>query len=145
MRIAFDVSPLSHERTGVNNYIRGSLSGLAAASRASGHEVVAFAPTSPAGRRAIAEALDGIDVDLRLIALPGAHGWRTAWSVLGRPAVVTVPAFALRIAFGTEGAAMVQGGQRVLPARLLASGFKFSFREVEPALRHLLAPSEGSR
>ena len=25
MRIAFDVSPLSHERTGVNNYIRGSL------------------------------------------------------------------------------------------------------------------------
>ena len=27
MRIAFDVSPLSHERTGVNNYIRGSLAG----------------------------------------------------------------------------------------------------------------------
>ena len=31
MRIAFDVSPLSHERTGVNNYIRGSLQGLAEA------------------------------------------------------------------------------------------------------------------
>ena len=31
VRIAFDVSPLSHERTGVNNYIRGSLAGLAAA------------------------------------------------------------------------------------------------------------------
>ena len=45
MRIAFDVSPLSHERTGVNNYIRGSLAGLAAA--ASGDEIVAFAPTSP--------------------------------------------------------------------------------------------------
>ena len=29
MRIAFDVSPLSHERTGVNNYIRGTLGGLA--------------------------------------------------------------------------------------------------------------------
>src|SRR2546422_802745 len=42
--------------------------------------------------------------------------------VLGRPAVVTVPAFALRMAFGTEGAAMLQSGQRVLPARLLASG-----------------------
>ncbi len=27
MRIAFDVSPLSHERTGVNNYIRGTLGG----------------------------------------------------------------------------------------------------------------------
>ena len=31
MRIAFDVSPLSHERTGVNNYLRGSLRGLAEA------------------------------------------------------------------------------------------------------------------
>ena len=49
MRIAFDVSPLSHERTGVNNYIRGSLAGLAAAAQREGHEVVAFAPTSPRG------------------------------------------------------------------------------------------------
>ena len=85
MRIAFDVSPLSHERTGVNNYIRGSLGGLAEAAGEAGHEVVAFAPTSPAGRRVIPEALAGIDVDLRLVTLPGAHGWRTAWSVLGRP------------------------------------------------------------
>src|SRR6267143_468913 len=65
---------------------------------------------------------------------------RTLGKVLGRPAVVTVPAFALRMAFGTEGAAMLQSGQRVLPACLLASGFDFSFTEVEPALRHLLAP-----
>ena len=86
MRIAFDVSPLSHERTGVNNYIRGSLSGLAEVARPQGHELVAFAPTSPAGRRTIREALAGIDVELRLVALPGAHGWRTAWSMLGRPA-----------------------------------------------------------
>ena len=28
MRIAFDVSPLSHPATGVGNYIRGSLGGL---------------------------------------------------------------------------------------------------------------------
>jgi len=85
MRIAFDVSPLSHERTGVNNYIRGSLGGLAEAARPGGHEIVAFAPTSPAGRRVIPEALAGIDVDLRLVTLLGAHGWRTAWSVLGHP------------------------------------------------------------
>jgi glycosyltransferase involved in cell wall biosynthesis len=86
MRIAFDVSPLSHERTGVNNYIRGSLRGLAEVARPAGHEIVAFAPTSPAGRRVIPEALAGLDVELRLVALPGAHGWRTAWSMLGRPA-----------------------------------------------------------
>jgi uncharacterized protein (TIGR01777 family) len=65
--------------------------------------------------------------------------------VLGRPAVVTAPAFALRMAFGTEGATMLQSGQRVLPARLVASGFDFSFIQVEPALRHLLAASERVR
>jgi glycosyltransferase involved in cell wall biosynthesis len=85
VRIAFDVSPLSHERTGVNNYIRGSLSGLADVARPKGHEIVAFAPTSPEGRRTIPEALDGIDVELKLITLIGAHGWRTAWSMAGYP------------------------------------------------------------
>jgi glycosyltransferase involved in cell wall biosynthesis len=86
MRIAFDVSPLSHEPTGVNNYIRGSLSGLAEVCAERGHSIVAFAPTSPAGRRVIPEVLAGIDVELRLVTLLGAHGWRTAWSVLGHPA-----------------------------------------------------------
>ncbi|HZT91817.1 MAG TPA: glycosyltransferase family 1 protein [Gaiellaceae bacterium] len=85
MRIAFDVSPLSHERTGVNNYIRGSLAGLADVAREYGDEVVAFAPTSFPGRRAIAEALAGLGVELRLLPLPFAHAWRTAWSVAARP------------------------------------------------------------
>lgn len=85
MRIAFDVSPLSHERTGVNNYIRGTLSGLAIAASAGGDEVVGFAPTSPAGKREIPRALAGIDIELRIVALPGAHAWRSAWSILGHP------------------------------------------------------------
>ena len=69
----------------------------------------------------------------------------TLGKVLGRPAVVTVPAFALRMAFGAEGAAMMQSSQRVLPERLVASGFTCAFQTIEPALRHLLAPSEGRR
>jgi|SRR5688572_11637970 len=69
----------------------------------------------------------------------------TLGKVLGRPAVVTVPAFALRMAFGAEGAAMLQSGQRVLPERLVASGFTFAFQTIAPALRHLLAPSERPR
>ncbi|HEX4777088.1 MAG TPA: glycosyltransferase family 1 protein [Acidimicrobiia bacterium] len=85
MRIAFDVSPLSHERTGVNNYIRGSLGGLTEVAAERGHQVLGFAPTSPAGKRVIREALAGIDVQLKLARLPGAHGWRTAWSVAGYP------------------------------------------------------------
>jgi glycosyltransferase involved in cell wall biosynthesis len=83
MRIAFDVSPLSHERTGVNNYIRGSLGGLVDA--AQDHEIVAFAPTSLAGRRVIPQVLAGLDVELRLVPLPASHAVRTAWSALGRP------------------------------------------------------------
>jgi glycosyltransferase involved in cell wall biosynthesis len=84
LRVAFDVSPLSHERTGVNNYIRGSLAGVAAAAGA-GDEIVAFAPTSPAGAGEIRRALDGIPVELRTLRLPFAHAWRVAWSRLGRP------------------------------------------------------------
>jgi uncharacterized protein (TIGR01777 family) len=70
---------------------------------------------------------------------------KTLGKVLGRPAVVTVPIFALRMAFGTDGAAMLLSGQRVLPARLLASGFRFSNDAVEPALRYLLAARESGR
>jgi glycosyltransferase involved in cell wall biosynthesis len=86
MRIAFDVSPLSHPRTGIGNYILGSLAGL---SEAAGdqHEIVAFAPTSPRGRRAIPEALVGIPVELRLRVLPFSHHFRMAWSRRGRPPV----------------------------------------------------------
>jgi uncharacterized protein (TIGR01777 family) len=66
----------------------------------------------------------------------------TLGKVLGRPAIIPVPAFALRLAFGTDGAAMLQGGQRVLPERLVASGFQFAFPTIEAALRHLLARSD---
>src|SRR5262249_47363912 len=75
VRIALDVSPLSHERTGVNNYILGSLRGLAAVAHERGHEVVAFAPTSPEGKRVIADTVNGLPVDLRLKVFLGAHGW----------------------------------------------------------------------
>jgi glycosyltransferase involved in cell wall biosynthesis len=86
VRIAFDVSPLSHPRTGVGNYIRGSLAGLAQAA-AGEHEIVAFAPTSPQGLKRIPEVLAGIPVETRLRFLPFAHFWRQGWSRLGRPPV----------------------------------------------------------
>ncbi|HEV2671787.1 MAG TPA: TIGR01777 family oxidoreductase [Gemmatimonadales bacterium] len=70
---------------------------------------------------------------------------KTLGKVLGRPAVVSVPAFALRLAFGTDGAAMLQSGQRVLPSRLLESRFRFHYDTLELALRHLLAAPEGRR
>ena len=83
MRIVFDVSPLSHPPTGIGNYIRGSLGGLVEAA-AGRHEIVAFAPTSPGGRKAIQHALAGLDVELRLVPLPFSQRWRDAWSRVGR-------------------------------------------------------------
>lgn len=68
----------------------------------------------------------------------------TLGKVLGRPSVVPVPSFALRMAFGSDGAAMLQAGQRVLPERLIGSGFQFAFPTIESALRHLLAPAESA-
>ena len=85
MRIAFDVSPLSHPMLGIGNYIRGSLAGLAEVA-AGRHEIVAFAPTSLKGPGRIRAALSGIDVELRLWPLPASHALRTVWSRAGRPA-----------------------------------------------------------
>ena len=79
-----DVSPLSHPRTGVGNYIRGSLLGMAEAAGGE-HELVAFAPASPAGRREIERSLEDVPVERVLPVLPLAHAARVAWSRLGRP------------------------------------------------------------
>jgi glycosyltransferase involved in cell wall biosynthesis len=83
VRIAVDVAPLSHPRTGVGNYIRGSLLGLVEA----GADVVAFAPASSAGKRQIESSLAGVDVERRLPVVPAAHALRTAWSRVGAPPV----------------------------------------------------------
>jgi glycosyltransferase involved in cell wall biosynthesis len=86
MRIAFDVSPLSHRRTGIGNYVRGSLAGLVEAAGGR-HDVVAFAPTRLRGRRLIREALADVPVDVRTAVLPWSHAFRMGWSRLGRPPV----------------------------------------------------------
>ena len=84
-----DVAPLSHQRTGVGNYVRGSLRGIAEAT-AGRHELVAFAPASARGRREIEASLAGIEAERRLPVLPAAHAVRTAWSRLGAPPVERV-------------------------------------------------------
>jgi glycosyltransferase involved in cell wall biosynthesis len=84
VRIAFDVSPLSHQLLGIGNYMQGSLGGLVEAAEGR-HEIVAFAPTSIRGPERIRAALAEIDVELRTWRLPWSHAVRTAWSRLGRP------------------------------------------------------------
>jgi glycosyltransferase involved in cell wall biosynthesis len=88
VRIVVDVSPLSRPRTGIGNYLRGLLFGLAEAGGE--HELVAFGPSGPNGRRRIRESLAGATVELSLPLLPRAQWWRSAWSRLGRPPVERV-------------------------------------------------------
>jgi uncharacterized protein (TIGR01777 family) len=57
--------------------------------------------------------------------------------VLRRPAVLPVPAFALRLAVGELSASLL-GGHRAVPRRLLEEGFEFRFPTLETALRDLL-------
>jgi glycosyltransferase involved in cell wall biosynthesis len=84
VRIVYDVSPLTHPRTGVGNYIRGALAGMARASDGE-HELVAFAPASLRGRDRLEHALEGIDADRRIVSLPFAHAIRRTWGRLGWP------------------------------------------------------------
>ena len=86
MRIVVDVSPLSHPRTGIGNYIQGSLAGMSAAADGR-HELVALAPTSIRGPAAIEAALAGIQAERRFVRLPASHALRTAWSRAGGPPV----------------------------------------------------------
>lgn len=55
---------------------------------------------------------------------------RALGRALGRPAILPVPAFVLRIVIG-EFAGEILGSQRVLPKRLLESGFRFNHPDIE--------------
>lgn len=62
---------------------------------------------------------------------------RTVGRVMGRPAWMPVPAFALHLVYG-EMAMVLTTGQRVVPDRLSAAGFDFLYPDLETALRDLL-------
>lgn len=58
--------------------------------------------------------------------------------VLSRPALLAVPSFALRLALGEMGQALLLEGARIAPRRLESTGFRFRHTELEQALRFLL-------
>ena len=62
----------------------------------------------------------------------------TLGEVLHRPALATVPEFAVKLMFGEMGEETLLSGQRVLPQRLLDSRFQFDYPELAGALRHEL-------
>ena len=70
---------------------------------------------------------------------------RVLGAVLGRPARLVVPPFALRLAMGQMADDTLLGSQRVRPRRLLESGFGFSFPTIESALRAELDSTRSAR
>jgi len=52
---------------------------------------------------------------------------------LGRPALLRIPKFVLRMRYG-EGAEMLSSGQEVVPERLIEKGFRFQFTKIQDAL-----------
>jgi uncharacterized protein len=77
------------------------------------------------------------------VAAPGAARnrdvARALGRVLGRPAWLPAPAFALRALLGRMADEMLLASARVRPARLEAAGFAFRHPELEPALWEMLA------
>jgi uncharacterized protein len=63
---------------------------------------------------------------------------KTLGSVLSRPTVLGMPAFAARLVFGEMAQELLLSGQRAVPARLLAAGFRFRHPELEETLRAIL-------
>ena len=71
--------------------------------------------------------------------LTNAEFSRTLGHVLHRPAFLTAPAIAMKLALGEMADLLLLGGQRAIPWRLQALGYTFRYANAESALRALLA------
>ena len=63
---------------------------------------------------------------------------RTLGRVLSRPTPFPVPAAALRLVLGEMADYTLLASARMLPERLLGSGYRFAHPDLEPALRHVV-------
>jgi uncharacterized protein len=64
---------------------------------------------------------------------------KTLASVLGRPAIFPMPAFAAKLAFGEMGEELLLGSQKVEPGKIVGSRYQFRYRELRGSLEGLLA------
>ncbi len=62
----------------------------------------------------------------------------TLASVLSRPAIFPMPAFAVKLAFGEMGETVLLGSQRVEPTQLVMSGYPFRFSSLRASLENTL-------
>jgi uncharacterized protein len=62
----------------------------------------------------------------------------TLASVLSRPAILPMPAFAVKAVFGEMGEQLLLSSQKVEPGKLISSGYPFRYRELRASLENLL-------
>jgi uncharacterized protein (TIGR01777 family) len=89
-----------------------------------------------------AMATTGLHGPVNLVApnpVTNAEFAATLGRVLGRPALVPVPSFALELLYGEMARATILAGQRVAPKALLRNGFHFAHPTLEEALRFEMA------
>jgi hypothetical protein len=70
--------------------------------------------------------------------VPNAEFAKTLAAVLARPAFFSIPAFAVKLAFGEMGEEILLGSQRVAPAKLIANGYVFQQPDLRRALEEIL-------
>ncbi len=63
---------------------------------------------------------------------------KTLGALLSRPTILPLPAFVARAALGEMAQELLLSSTRVQPHRLLETGYRFRFPQLEGALRHLL-------
>ena len=61
---------------------------------------------------------------------------KTLGSVLSRPAILPMPAFAVNLAFGEMGETVLLSSQRVEPTQLVMSGYPFRFTDLRASLEN---------
>jgi hypothetical protein len=63
---------------------------------------------------------------------------KTFGSVLNRPTILPLPAFAIKLMFGEMGETILLQGCRVIPKRLQELGYKFKFEKLEDAFKAVI-------
>ncbi|MFA5027933.1 MAG: TIGR01777 family oxidoreductase [Candidatus Methylomirabilota bacterium] len=87
----------------------------------------------------VAESLAGAVNAVAPTPLPNREFARLLGNALSRPAILPLPAFAVRLLLGEMADPLLLASSRVVPAQLLASGYRFRHPDLEGALRYLLA------
>ena len=64
---------------------------------------------------------------------------KTLGQVLKRPTIIPLPALAARLMLGQMADELLLASGRVVPSRLIETGYPYRFQGLEAALRHLLA------